>query len=213
MGEIKKGANGGFSGKAGSVIGSKWRSISYIRGLSEKSNKPATTAQLEQRLRFALMTSFLAPLKDLLEKSYSSRDMTRATGYNLSLRDNLNEAIKGTYPDFEIDFSKVVISRGALIGLAGEKFISEVPDVVDISWNSFSNGLAGFATDSVYIVLYNTTRKFHVLSVGQAKREDGTIQITMPQGFSGDTIEGLLFFVSEDGRYSRSGYLGQTTMF
>ncbi len=49
MGRIKQGANGGFSGKAGSVIGSSWKGIEYIKGRPKVSNKPATQRQLEQQ--------------------------------------------------------------------------------------------------------------------------------------------------------------------
>lgn len=49
MGRIKQGANGGFSGKAGSVIGSSWKEIEYIKGRPKVSNKPATQRQLEQQ--------------------------------------------------------------------------------------------------------------------------------------------------------------------
>ncbi|MGQ7856375.1 DUF6266 family protein [Pedobacter sp. WC2501] len=41
-GNVSKGANGTFSGKVGSVIGSNWRSIDYMKGLSKKNSKPST---------------------------------------------------------------------------------------------------------------------------------------------------------------------------
>lgn len=42
MATYSKGANGTFSGKVGSVIGSNWRSIDYMKGLSKKNSKPST---------------------------------------------------------------------------------------------------------------------------------------------------------------------------
>ncbi|MFB2118987.1 hypothetical protein [Parapedobacter sp. 2B3] len=36
MGIIKKGINGPFKGKAGSVVGSSWKKIDYIKGLQRK---------------------------------------------------------------------------------------------------------------------------------------------------------------------------------
>lgn len=59
MGTIRKGANGGFSGKAGSVVGSSWREVDYIRGMPKRSGKPATILQLEQTVKF--MTAVNCP--------------------------------------------------------------------------------------------------------------------------------------------------------
>lgn len=42
MGTIRQGANGSFRGKAGSVIGSSWKGIDYIKGLPKKRTKGAT---------------------------------------------------------------------------------------------------------------------------------------------------------------------------
>jgi hypothetical protein len=70
MGTIKQGANGGFSGKAGSVIGSSCSNISYIKGLLKLSNKPKSEMQLEQQARFAMAIRFLLPIKDYITKAY-----------------------------------------------------------------------------------------------------------------------------------------------
>ena len=63
MGIIRQGANGGYSGKVGSTVGSSWKGIDYIKALPKKSSKPATQAQLEQQAKFKLAngTSRLSP--------------------------------------------------------------------------------------------------------------------------------------------------------
>jgi len=57
MGTIRNGGNGAFSGKAGSFIGSSWRDINYIEGLSKLSTKPKCEKQLEQQAKFAMAIS------------------------------------------------------------------------------------------------------------------------------------------------------------
>ncbi len=39
MGKFVKGLNGGFSGRAGSTVGSKWRGINYMKSLPDIRNK------------------------------------------------------------------------------------------------------------------------------------------------------------------------------
>ncbi|PWG78595.1 DUF6266 family protein [Pararcticibacter amylolyticus] len=213
MGQIRNGANGGFSGKAGSVIGSSWRSIDYIKGLSRRRVKPSAQSQLDQQSRFALIVSFLAPLKNLMERSYSSRDTSRATGYNLAVHENLNKAVTGISPDFSIDFSKLLISRGALQRPISPKMTSEKSGIIEVAWFPGSDDLTGSPDDVANIVLYNTTERVHLLSLGKATREEGKIEIPFPDEFSSDSIEGLMFFSSTDGKYSESAYLGKVTAF
>lgn len=49
MARFLKGINGAYSGKVGSVIGSNWRGVDYVRSLSRISKKKISDAQLEQR--------------------------------------------------------------------------------------------------------------------------------------------------------------------
>ncbi|MDD3723512.1 MAG: DUF6266 family protein, partial [Lutibacter sp.] len=52
MGTIKKGILGGFSGKVGSVVGSTWNGISYMRSLPASVKNPRTEKQMSQRSKF-----------------------------------------------------------------------------------------------------------------------------------------------------------------
>ena len=49
MGRLSRSPNGPFSGKAGSVIGSSWRGIYYIKGLQKTITKARSPLQLEQQ--------------------------------------------------------------------------------------------------------------------------------------------------------------------
>lgn len=49
MATYKQGILGPFSGKVGTVVGSSWRGIAYIRSLATKVANPRTAAQLEVR--------------------------------------------------------------------------------------------------------------------------------------------------------------------
>ena len=111
MATYSKGANGAFSGKVGSVIGSSWRSVDYLRGLPKKSSKASTEPQLAQRTRFALAARYLSPIKDILNIGFKDKQLNKITGYNAAVKIFLNQAVTGDYPDFVIDFSKVVLSK------------------------------------------------------------------------------------------------------
>ena len=52
MGKIKQGILGGFKGKVGTVIGSSWNGISYMKGQAQSVRNPKTPAQMIQRTFF-----------------------------------------------------------------------------------------------------------------------------------------------------------------
>ena len=49
MGKIKQGILGGFKGKVGTVIGSSWNGIAYMRGQAQSFKDSKSAAQLKQR--------------------------------------------------------------------------------------------------------------------------------------------------------------------
>ena len=49
MGKIKQGILGGFKGKVGTVIGSSWNGIAYMKGQAQNVKNPKTPAQMIQR--------------------------------------------------------------------------------------------------------------------------------------------------------------------
>ncbi|QXU41184.1 DUF6266 family protein [Pedobacter sp. D749] len=138
MATYSKGANGAFSGKVGSVIGSNWRSIDYLRGLPKKSSKPSTEPQLAQRAKFALAALYLSPIKDILNIGFKDKQLNKITGYNAAVKIFLNQAVSGSYPDFVIDFSQVVVSRGSLSVFHGLNASLQGADLV-LNWQSILN--------------------------------------------------------------------------
>jgi hypothetical protein len=113
MGTIKKGILGGFSGKVGTVVGASWKGISYMRSLPQHVKTPRTEGQISQRSKFALTLNFLKPITGFLRtgwKLYAHRQ----SPFNAAMSYALANAINRTYPNYAIDPSKVLVSRGSL---------------------------------------------------------------------------------------------------
>ena len=72
METIKQGILGGFSGKVGTVIGSSWKGISYMRGRAQGVKNPRTEGQVEQRSKFALTLDFLKPITAYVRTGYKN---------------------------------------------------------------------------------------------------------------------------------------------
>src|SRR5687767_4676020 len=113
MGKLNAGILGGFIGKVGTVVGGKWKGIEYMRFKGPSKKKNNAPRQIEQQAKFALATDMVSNMSDLFKITYKSYEQ-QMTARNKAVSGIVNDAITGTYPDFAIDFSKVLISKGKL---------------------------------------------------------------------------------------------------
>ena len=207
MGTIKKGILGGFSGKVGTVVGASWRGIAYMRSLPQKVRNPRTDLQRSQRTKFALALNFLKPMNALLRtgwKLYAHRQ----SPINAAMSYTLANAISGTYPDYEIDPSKVLISRGTLTPAANATATISSGAIV-FEWDDNSGSSTAKQTDKALLAVVNPAKIEAVFNAAGAERTEGTQTIALPNDWAGATVEAYMGFVSEDGKeVANSVYLG-----
>lgn len=95
MGTIKQGILGGFSGKVGTVVGSSWKGISYMRGRAQSVRNPRTEGQMEQCSKFAQVLELLKPITAYVRigfKTYAKQQ----TAFNVVMAYNVKNAFSGT---------------------------------------------------------------------------------------------------------------------
>ena len=213
MGRIKKGILGGFSGKVGTVVGANWKTVSYIRSLPQNMKNPRTISQRRQRGKFTLVIALLKPLNALLRigwKLYARRQspFNAATAYTLA------NAVTGTFPNFQIDYTKLLISCGSLPPAANCK-VDEAGSNVSISWENNSGAGTAKATDTALIAVLNPTKGETIIVTAGEKRSTtgGQGTVLLPVNWSGDRVHSYLGFVSENGKeVANSLYLGETSV-
>ena len=210
MGKYKKGILGAFSGKVGTVIGSSWNGIDYMRSLPRPSTKTPTDLQLIQRAKFGLANGFLGPVSSLVNLGYKSL-ASQKTGYNFAISELVTEAITGIYPDFELDYTKVLFSKGSLTGVWNVAAASTTVAEIDITWTDNSGSGTAKATDKAVIVIYNPAKSSFVYSLETGtNRSAGADAIIVPAEFSGDTVEVWVAFMTPDKKtFSTSIHAGQ----
>lgn len=59
MGRISKGILGPVSGTVGTVVGSTWKGISYVRSQPASKKHEPTVNQLDQQLKFSITLNFV----------------------------------------------------------------------------------------------------------------------------------------------------------
>jgi len=211
MGTIPKGILGPVSGTVGTVIGGSWKGINYLRSQSSSRKTGFSTKQLEQQAKFALVIRFLQPLTPLL--AFSFRDFAvKMSGFNSAMRYTLLNAITGTYPDFDIDYSLALVSRGDLPGAFSPSASSTVAGTVSFQWQDNSGVGKAQATDASILVAYCPSRNQCIYTSVGAVRSAGsdTLQVA---AFSGLEVQTYIGFISADGKsIASSVYTGQLTV-
>ena len=207
MGTIKKGILGGFSGKVGTVVGGSWKGISYMRSLPQKVKNPRTAGQVSQRSKFALTMNFLKPMTAFLRtgwKLYAHRQ----SPINAAMSHALANAVTGAYPDYEIDPSKVLVSRGSLTP-ATNATADAAGSRIEFMWDDNSGIGSAKLTDKALIAIANPTKGEAVTINAGEERMTGAQAVAIPADWSGDEVQVYLGFISEDGKeVSNSAYLG-----
>ncbi|MEJ7780795.1 MAG: DUF6266 family protein [Daejeonella sp.] len=189
MGKFIKGVLGGFSGKVGTVIGSSWNGIDYMRSLPRPSSKAPTDLQLIQRAKFGFANGFLGPVGSLINLGFRSQAVKK-TGFNMAIAHVIAEALTGTYPDFDIDYTKVLFSKGPLEVVWNTVATSSEAGEITLAWQDNTGIGTAKATDKVVILIYNPSKSKFVYSIENgAARSAATTTLAVPDAFSGDTVQ------------------------
>lgn len=208
MGNIKQGILGGFSGKVGTVIGSSWKGINYMRGLAPNIKDARTAKQLAQREKFALALSFLRPMQSFIRVGFKMHAL-RQTAFNAAMSYTLRNVVKGVSPNLSIDFAKVMVSRGSLLLPLNIQRLNNDGEIA-LSW--VDNSGVGNALDSDFAMpmAYNADKNEVVYDMASSCRGDEGVGLDYPSNWVGDTVHVYLGFVSENGSLvSDSVYVGE----
>ena len=211
MGKINQGILGGFSGKVGNVIGGNWKGIDYMRVKPSSVANPKTEGQVDQRSKFSTVLHFLQPLKDFVKVGYNNYAV-QMTQFNSAMSYILKNAVIGTYPNFEIDYSSALVSRGNLSGALNAQAESTEDGMV-FSWDDNAGVGSAESSDKAMVLVYNVAKGEAVFSTSGEQRSAKTQTIALPDSFQGDAVECFIAFISDDSSaISNSTYLGSITV-
>lgn len=212
MGKINQGILGGFSGKVGNVIGGNWKGIDYMRVKPANVANPQTEGQVDQRTKFSTVLQFLQPLKDFVKVGYKNYAI-KMTQFNSAMSYILKNAVTGAYPNFTVDYASALLSRGSLAGVLNGAAASSTAGSVEFTWGDNTSESNASATDKAMILAYNSTKGEAIFVTDGAARSAGSQSLTVPDDFSGDSVECFIAFISEDGlSVVNSKYVGSVTV-
>ena len=158
MGKIKQGILGGFKGKVGTVIGSYWNGISYMRGIAQSVKNANTAAQQTQRAFFKevmgisgqLSNEQLAFLFPLTPKGMTRRNALAQQLAADALVDGNNKSV---------DLANVITLGNAPTADLPAAVIVADGDNLTISWDGASDWRNAHADEFPTVFVANVTKK------------------------------------------------------
>ena len=212
MGKYKKGILGYFRGKVGTVVGSIWKGINYMKSLPDVSNSDPSPAQLNARLKFAMVIDFLSHIKGLINIGYQKFNkgitpMNAATSYHL------RSAVLGNAPMVQMNYPKVIISVGDLEELIDLGVTSSASGELVFSWEANVAMEYGKPTDLVTLLVYSEVLFKYVQVLKVVPRSALTYTLSVPAEFGGNEVHCYAMVTSVDGKdCSTSQHKGPVTV-
>jgi len=187
MGKIRKGILGGFSGKVGNVVGAYWKGIAYMRSLSGSKPSSKSVKQMQQQIKFALMSQFLGRILGFVKLGFhdQAKGMTEA---DAAFKHNFADVIGGTYPAYELLYNKFLVSKGNLELPYSPSAVVDSQSL-NVSWTDNSGIGKAQDTDQAMILVYNSAKGQAVYTLTAGARGDRQGTITLPTAWSGDSVD------------------------
>lgn len=192
---------GEISGKHGSAVAvTRKDGTTYIRIYTKPSN-PRTEKQQAHRAKFALSSKALVPFNPIFKETIGiTNGISTARSYAFK------NAIVGEYPNFSVDYEKIMFSFGTLEKLHNAS-TSYNDGVASINWD-FDKMYNCHADDSVNLVVYNkdSNQALHIKDV--ALRKDKLCRINIQDSWTDSELY-FWAYVTNNDKISDSVFIGK----
>ena len=208
MGTIKKGILGGFHGKVGTVVGGSWKGITYIRGMAQSIKNPKTEGQMKQREKMRNVSAFLQVMQPVINVGYKNQS-AKQSPYSAAM----SYILKNAMNDTEINYSRVLLSRGTLPNVGNLAATSD-DSAASISWSYTEGQIGASASDNICAVAYNKDKGQMICDSSTATRSEESLDLNYPSGWeAGDKVELYLFTITADRKnLSDSAFIAEVTI-
>ena len=192
---------GAISGKHGNAVAvTRKDGTTYIRMYAKPSN-PRTDKQQAHRAKFALSSRALVPFNPIFKDTIGVTN-----GISTARSHTFKNAIVGEYPNFSIDYEKLMFSFGPLVKLHNSSAKSN-GDGVSINWD-FDKMYNCHGDDSVNLVVFNkdSNQALHIKDV--ALRSDKLTNINIQDSWADSELHFWAYMTNGD-KISDSVFVGK----
>lgn len=203
--------NNAVSGLVGTVVMYKWRGKTYMRAAPGPKSKRTvkahrTPAQARSLARFGFASKMARRFADLFELSFEQEpgQLGRAQAIRYMLRGN---AIRGEAPNFEVDFSQLLVSKGPVRAATGVSGKRDKSGNLVVSWADNSNEVGAHHYDKALLVMFDEESEYVVFKKDCASRSSMKASWEIPRSFK--KVHTWITFTRDDGKMADSVYCGR----
>lgn len=207
MAKLSTGINGPIEGKVGTVIGSSWRGIPYIKAAHRKKPERRTPDEALTQSSFSRLHFWLQPILPFLREGFKDYSET-VFGFTAAKGYNLKYAFKGDRTNKELDPSLIQVSDGEL-PLPSYASVEKSGDFsLKFSWDPFSESFDA-RRDQVMLLAYDDVKKkYRWILLGQFRSAGmDTLELEETPGCNYHVY--LAFIAHDRSKRSKSVYLGR----
>ena len=200
------------SGKIGNIVGMKGNGKNYAREKKTPKN-PRTQKQTAQRMKVSIMGKLMGKLKSFVNETCRGGNRT---AFANAMKMNLDEAIGGTYPNYETRYDQLRVSMGSLENPYNPSAAVEA-GLLTVSWTNNAGIGNAHDDDMACVLVYNSAKQQSVMNMAAGKRSEREGQLSVPSAWNGDNVEVYLCFRAAEANtqctgYSESLYLGSLSV-
>jgi Family of unknown function (DUF6266) len=206
MAKFINGINGPVQGKVGSVIGSSWKGVPYLKGPYKKRTAKVSKKETANRKKFAAAQFFLRPLLDFVRVGFKGYSPL-SEGFVAAKSQLLLNAFEGIPPKQGINPALVKLSYGDLPLPNNIKVEKINKDELQFTWDTGDVDLSN-AKDQVMLLAYDIANERADYTTTGQFRSNGS-DILQINGTKKSTYHLYVAFNAADrSRQSESVYLG-----
>ena len=200
MGKLPNGPFGPMQGTTGNLTAYILNDQNVVRINPDKSQKRVRNSpdQLSNQQQLTIVNEFLTAVSTLLKIGFSiAAKHTTKNFYNLALSYNKKYALKGEYPDIQMDYPKVRISEGNLLP-AINPIVEIVPEGLKFSWDPADQSVNAMNFDQVMLLAYApASGKIRMIRYG-AERHEGSETLHIVNDMLSESVETYISFINDD---------------
>lgn len=211
MAQFNQSPFGEINGKVGNMVISKWKDQHVAKRKPGKRAGNATVPQQEQRIKMDLTGRFMGNMKEVVSVCYQSGS-DKIPNFSAAMGDMIVNCITGTYPDFSIDYSQVVLSLGKIRQPFKATIASTKMDTVTFTWTTDSDLGKSRPDDKAVLAVYCEKLEISAYTIQGPPRSSGTAELKLP-GLGSEEVHAWVAFISADGKQvCKSKYAGKVTI-
>jgi hypothetical protein len=209
MARYINGINGPFKGKVGTVIGSSWKGVPYMKSLYDKRTIPPHEKEQQNRNKFGMAHRWLKPVTEFVRvgfKGYSEK----VEGFIAAKSWLLKNAFEGEGDNMRIDPSLAKVSHGDL-HLPTNLIVQKTgPEELQITWDVPAMNYDAY--DQIMILAYDIEHGVADWKITGQFRNAGRDTLELfPSSFEMIYHIYVAFVSADRSRQSDSLYLGTIT--